>query len=61
MNSRPVMAGASGMPTADNGLFVEMMQVGPGSSWKTVVCVKMSILLVDMGGDDISDLAEESV
>jgi hypothetical protein len=30
-----MMAGANDMPTADHGLFVEMMQVGPGSIWKT--------------------------
>ena len=47
-----MMAGANDMPTRDRGLFVEIMEVGPGSIWKTAVCVKMSILLVDMGGRD---------
>ena len=54
-----MMAGANDMPTRDHGLFVEIMQVGPGSIWKTAVCVKMSILLVDMGGRDLRSSGDE--
>jgi len=41
------------MPTAELGLFVEMMQAGPAQFWKAAVCVKMSILLVDRGVRDL--------
>jgi hypothetical protein len=41
------------MPTAELGLFVEMMQVGPVQFGRQLFGVKMSILLVDRGVRDL--------